>query len=72
VVFDNIETFVSFSFVWCVCVVVGRRMIKWQRSCQGRCVWQKSHRAMAKGCVAVKISNVVLVFWSREVVGVGF
>jgi hypothetical protein len=27
---------------------------------------------MAEGCAAVKISNVVLVFWCREVVGFGF
>jgi hypothetical protein len=51
------------SLLFGVCVVVvGHKMIKWQRSCQGRCTWQKFHRAMVKGCVAVKISSVVLVF----------
>jgi len=36
-VFDSIETFVLFSFVWYVCVVVGHRMIVWQRSYQVKC-----------------------------------
>jgi hypothetical protein len=72
VVFDSIETFVSFSFVWSVCVAASRTMTKWQRSYQGRCARQKSRGAMAEGCVVVKISNVFLVFYSREIVRVGF
>jgi hypothetical protein len=35
--FDSIETFASFSFVWCVCVVVGCKMTVWQGSCQVKC-----------------------------------
>ncbi len=58
--------------LFCVCVVARRMMSKWQRSYQGRCTRRKSRRAMAEGCVVVKISNVFLVFCSREVVRVGF
>jgi hypothetical protein len=36
-VFDSIETFVSFSFVWNVCVVGGHMMTMWQGSCQVKC-----------------------------------
>jgi hypothetical protein len=71
-VFDNIETFVSFSSIWCVCVALGCKMIVWQRNYQVRCARRKSRGATMERCGAVKISNVVLVFWCREVVGVGF
>jgi len=37
VVFDSIEIFVSFSSIWYVYVVVGRRMIMWQESYQVKC-----------------------------------
>ncbi len=37
VVFDNIELFESFSSIWYVCVVVGRKMTMWQGSCQVKC-----------------------------------
>ncbi len=37
-----------------------------------RCARQKSRGVAAEGCAAMKISNVVLVFWCREVVRVGF
>jgi len=62
VVFDSIETFVSFSSIWYVCVVVGRRMIVWQRSCQVKCARRKSHGATMEGCAIVQISNVVFDF----------
>jgi hypothetical protein len=55
---------VSFSFVWCVCVAVRCKMTLWQGSCQVRRVQRKSRGT------TVKISSVVLVFWSREVVEV--
>jgi hypothetical protein len=58
VVFDSIETFVSFSFVWYVCVIVGRKMTVWQGCCQMKCVWWKSHGATTEGCVVVQISSV--------------
>jgi len=44
-VFDNIETFVSFSSVWDVCVAIGRRMIVWQGNYQMN---------SAKGCAVVQ------------------
>jgi hypothetical protein len=62
VVFDSIETFVSFSSVWYVCVAVGRKMTMGQGSCQMKCAWQKSHGAMVEGCVAMQISRVLFGF----------
>jgi len=53
VVFDSIETFVSFFYVWYVCVAAGCRMIVWQRRCQMKCTRQKSCSAMAEGYAAV-------------------
>jgi len=50
VVFHSIDTFVSFFFVWYVCVVVRQRMIMWQGSCQVKCAWWISRGAVAKGC----------------------
>ncbi len=72
VVFDSIETCVSFSSIWCVCVVVSHMMTVRLGSCQMKCAWQKSHGVAAQGCVVMKMSNVVLVFWCREVVEDGF
>jgi hypothetical protein len=69
VVFNSIETFVSFSFVWYVCVVAGRKMTMWQGIYQVRCAWRKSCKVVAEGCATKKISSVVLVFY-REVVEV--
>jgi len=37
VVFDSIETCVSFSSVWCVCVAASRMMIVRLGSCQMKC-----------------------------------
>jgi hypothetical protein len=62
VVCDSIETFVSFSFVWNVCVAVGCMMTMWQGSCQVKCAWQKTRGAMAEGCATMHISNVVFGF----------
>jgi hypothetical protein len=61
-VFDSIETLVSFSSVWYVCVVVGCRMIMWQGSYQVKCIRRKSRGAMTEGCVTMHISNVVFGF----------
>jgi len=57
-VFDSIETFVLFSFVWYVCVVVGHRMTVWQRSYQVKCARRKSHDATMERCVTMQISSV--------------
>jgi len=61
-VFGNIETLVSFSSVWYVCVVVGCRMMVWQGNCQVRCVRQKSREVVAKGFVAEKINSAGFCF----------
>jgi hypothetical protein len=52
-VFDNIETFVSFSSVWDVCVAIGHRMIVWQGNYQMN---------SAEGCAVVQISRMVFGF----------
>jgi len=72
VVFDSIESCVLFSSIWCVCVcVVARHMMTlWQGSCQMKGIRQKSRRIAAKGCAALKINNVALVFCDRKVVEV--
>ncbi len=68
--FANIEALVSFSFVWCVCVNVGHKIMVWPRSCQRRCTRQRSCRA---AFVTEKISSVGFCFVSkREVVVVRF
>ncbi len=66
VVFDSIEIFLSFSFVWYMCVVVGRRMIVWQGSCQVKCVRQKSNGVTTEGCVRVQISSVAFGFQFKK------
>ncbi len=71
-VFDSIKTYVSFSYVWCVYVVIGCKMTVWQGSSQMKCAWQKSWRAIANGCATMKINGVVLISWSKEVVEDGF
>jgi hypothetical protein len=48
-VFVSIEIFVSFAFVWNVCVVARRKMIVWQGSCQMKCTWRKSRNATVEG-----------------------
>jgi hypothetical protein len=50
---DNIETLVSFSFVWYVCVAIGHKMSVWQESCQMKCTQRKSHSATTKGCASL-------------------
>jgi len=55
-VFGSIETLMSFSSVWYVCVVVGRRMMVWQGNCQVKCGRQKSHEAVVEGFATEKIS----------------
>ncbi len=73
VVFDSIETFVSFSFVWYVCNAIGRKMTMWQGSCQVKCPQRKSSGATTQGCVAVQISSVVFGFqFSRKLLKIGF
>ncbi len=62
VVFDNIETFVSFSSVWYVCVATGRMMTVWQGSYQVKCIWKFFGGATVEGCAAVWISSVVFGF----------
>jgi hypothetical protein len=62
VVFDSIEIFVSFSYVWYVCVIVGCRMIMWRGTCQVKCIWRKFQSAMTEGCVVVQISSVLFGF----------
>jgi hypothetical protein len=57
-VFDSIETFVLFFFVWYVCVVVGHRMIVWQRSYQVKCARRKSRDAIVERCATMQISSV--------------
>ncbi len=61
-VFGSIETLVSFSLVWYVCVGVGCKMMVWQGSYQVRCVWWKSHEATTEGIVAEKISSAGFCF----------
>jgi len=56
-VFSSIETLLSFSSVWYVCVVARRKMMVWQGSCQVSYTRQKSRRAMAKGFAAEKINS---------------
>jgi hypothetical protein len=48
---------VSFSSIWYVCVVVERMMMVWPGSCQVRCIWWKSYKAVVEGFVAEKISS---------------
>jgi len=55
-VFGSIETLMSFSSVWYVCVVVGRKMMVWQGNCQVKCGRQKFHEAVAKGFATEEIS----------------
>jgi hypothetical protein len=66
VVFDNIETFVSFSSIWYVCVVVGHRMTVWQGSYQVKYARRKFHGATMEGCATVQISSVVFGFQFRR------
>jgi len=74
VVFDSIETFVLFSFVWYVCVVVGHMMIVWQGSYQVKCIRRKSRGATVEGCEVVHISSVVFFGFkfSRRLWKIGF
>jgi hypothetical protein len=60
--FGSIETLVSFSSVWYVCVVVGHKMMVWQRSCQVRCAQRKSRGAMVEGFDVEKISSAGFCF----------
>jgi hypothetical protein len=52
-VFDSIETFMSFSSIWNVCVIAGCRMTVWQGSYQVKCVRWKSRDATVEGCAIV-------------------
>ncbi len=70
--FGSIETLVSFSSVWYVCVVAGRKMMVWPGSCQVRCARQKSLGAMVEGFATEKISSVDFCLEKAEVVGVRF
>ncbi len=57
-VFDSIETFVSFSSIWYVCVATGCRMTMWQV----KCAQWKSRNATMEGCATIQISSVVFGF----------
>jgi len=58
-VFDSIEIFVSFPFVWDVCVTTKCKMTMWQKSYQVKWVRWKSRSAMAKGWASMQISSVI-------------
>jgi len=61
-VFGSIETLVSFSSIWYVCVVARRKMMVWQGSYQVRCVRWKFRGTLAKGFAVEKISSVGFCF----------
>jgi hypothetical protein len=67
--FGSIEALVSFSSVWYVCVIVWRRMMVWQRSCQVRCTQRKSRGAVVEGFATKKISSADFCFSLEEEVG---
>ncbi len=72
-VLSNIEALVSFSFVWCVCVIIGRKIMVWPGSCQGKCTRQRSCRIAMEGFVTEKISSAGFCFVSKgEVVVMRF
>jgi hypothetical protein len=48
-VFYGVEIFVSFYYIWDVCVAIGRKIIMWQGSYQVKCAWWKSRGGMAEG-----------------------
>jgi hypothetical protein len=66
VMFNSIEIFVSFSSIWYVCVVVGRRITVWQGSCQVKCARRKSRGAMAEGSATVQMNSVVFLAFSHR------
>jgi hypothetical protein len=68
-VFGGIEGMVSFFFVWCVCVSVGRRIMVWLGSCHARCTRWRSRKATSKRFAAEKISSVLFMFYSRRSCG---
>jgi len=70
--FGRIETVVSFSSVWYVCVVARRKMMVWPGSCQVRCARRKSRETVVEGFDAEKISSVDFVLRRGEIVGVRF
>jgi hypothetical protein len=65
-VFGSIEALVLFSSVWYACVMVGHRMMVWQKALPRRCAWWRSRKATTKGFVAKKINSVGFYFVSRE------
>jgi len=64
--FGSIETLVSFSSVWYVCVVAGCKMMVWQGSYQVRCGRRKFREVMTEGFAAEKISSACFCFVKKR------
>ncbi len=64
--FSNIESLVSFSYIWYACVMARCMMMVWLRVLLGRCAWRRFHRIMMEGFVVEKISSASFLFCEQR------